>query len=578
MSHAPSESRPSIVGSAIQACRSAFLNVGLFSMVINLLMLTGPLFMLQVYDRVLTSHSVPTLVALAVLVLVLYAFYGILELVRHRLLVRIGTHVDEALSEPTFDAAVSNETRSGSSITSTMPVRDMEQLRHYLASPGPSAIFDLPWMPIYLLVIFLLHPVLGVFATLAATFLVGLAVVNEFLSSKPASETAHRGAKVAMSLEQARRNSEVVTTMGLRPALRRGWSNDRQQYRAVLQQAGDRSSIFSALTKSSRFSFQSLILALGAYLALQQELTPGAMIAASILMTRALAPVDQAIAHWRGFVSARQGYSRLKNELPALQAPAPETVLPVPSRELAVEGLIIKPTGLDAPILQNVGFKLTAGEILGVIGPSGSGKSTLARALVNVVQPIRGKVQLDGAALDQWSEAELGHHIGYLPQDVELFDGTVAQNICRFIPDAESDDIVTAAKQVGAHELIIGLPQGYDTQIGRAGSLLSAGQRQRIGLARAIFGSPFLVVLDEPNSNLDNDGEQALISALQAMRTRKMIVVVIAHRPNAIAQAQKILVVTNGLQTAFGPKEQVLPQVLKPVATAAQPTKRMQNG
>ncbi len=578
MSRAPSGSRPSIVGSAIQACSHAFLNVGLFSMVINILMLTGPLFMLQVYDRVLTSHSVPTLAALAILVLVLYAFYGVLELIRNRLLVRIGTHVDETLSEPTFDAAMSNETRSGSYVPSTMPVRDMEQLRHFLNFGTALAIFDLPWMPIYLLVIFLLHPVLGVFAALAAAFLIVLAVTNEILSSKPAADTAYQGAKVAMSLEQARRNSEVVGTMGLRPALRRMWSDDRRQYRTVLQRTGDRGGIFSALTKSSRFSFQSLILALGAYLALQQELTPGAMIAASILMTRALAPVDQAIAHWRGFVSARQGYARLKNELPALRATAPATALPAPSRELAVEGLIIKPTGCETPIMQNVDFKLFAGEILGVIGPSGSGKSTLARALVNVARPLRGKVQLDGAALDQWSEEERGQHIGYLPQDIELFDGTVAQNISRFAPGAASDDIVAAAKQVGAHELIVGLTQGYDTQIGRAGALLAAGQRQRIGLARAIYGSPFLVVLDEPNSNLDNDGEQALISALQVMRDRKMIVVVVAHRPNAIAQAQKILVMTNGVQKAFGPKEQVLPQVLKPVAATEQPNKRVQYG
>lgn len=547
-------------------------------MVINLLMLTGPLFMLQVYDRVLTSHSVPTLVALGVLVVVLYAFYGVLEFVRNRLLVRVGMYVDEALSEAAFDAAISNTPRSATSNVNTMPVRDMEQLRHFLTSPGPLAIFDLPWMPIYLLVIFLLHPVLGIFASLAAAFLVVLAAANEILSTKPATETAHHGAKTAMSLEQARRNSEVVTTMGLRPALRRMWSFDRQNYRAALQQAGDRGGVFSALTKSSRFSFQSLILALGAYLALQQELTPGAMIAASILMTRALAPVDQAIAHWRGFISARQGYSRLKADLPALQASAQTTALPTPERELAVEGLIIKPTGCEAPILQNVEFKLAAGEILGVIGPSGSGKSTLARALVNAVQPIRGRVQLDGAALDQWCETDLGRHIGYLPQDVELFDGTVAQNICRFIPDAKSEDIVSAARQVGAHALITGLPQGYDTQIGRAGSLLSAGQRQRIGLARAIFGSPFLVVLDEPNSNLDNDGEQALICALKAMRDQKMIVVIVAHRPNAISQAQKILVVTNGTQTNFGPKEQVLPQVLKPVVTTEQPTTRVQYG
>jgi PrtD family type I secretion system ABC transporter len=558
--------RHSELGDALRACRTAFIGVGVMSCMINLLYLTGSLFMLEVYDRVLPSRSVPTLVGLAILAGGLYMSQGVLDLIRGRILGRIGTSLDEALNARVFDTIVRLPLMVGGRNEGLQPLRDLDNVRSFLGSMGPGAFFDLPWLPFYLAICFAFHVMIGLTALIGAIILVSLTIVTEFLSRAPAREAMGLAARRNDLAAVSRRNAEVLVAMGMAGRLTRRWSEANEKYLQGNQRASDVSGGLGAIAKVMRMTLQSAVLAVGAYLVIHQEATAGIIIAGSILSARALAPVDLTIAHWKGFVAARQSWHRLNRLLESLPARAVPTLLQDPSNRLSVEGVSIVPPGDQRAIVQDVTFALQAGNGLGIIGPSGSGKSSLVRALVGVWQPFRGKVRLDGAALDQWSSDVLGRHIGYLPQDVELFAGSVAQNICRFDPDATSATIIAAAKEAGVHEMIIKMRDGYDTQIGEQGAALSAGQAQRVALARALYDDPFLIVLDEPNSNLDTEGDEALTLAVRAARERGAIVVVVAHRPIGIEGVDQLLVLKDGRMQAFGPKETVLGQVLQRVS------------
>ncbi len=555
---------------ATRSVRGALVALLGFSLVINLLMLTGPLFMLQIYDRILPSHSVPTLVVMAVLVVLLYMVFGILEAIRGRVLYRVARRIDEQIAAPVFRMTVRLPTIGGDLVKTVVPTRDLETVRQFLSGPGPTAVFDLPWMPIYLAIVFLFHPTLGMVAIGAIVVILALALANEFTIRRAMSDAGSRDEYGAALVDGARRNAEVIGTMGMLSNLRRVWLNSRRNYLDDAQVASDRGGSFSAAIKASRFGFQSAILGTGAYLAIHQVVSPGTMIAASIIMSRALAPIDQAVAQWRSFMNARQSFDHLKEVLAIDTAIDAATGLPAPKSLLSVADLSVAPPGTQTLTVKQIEFSLAAGEALCILGHSGSGKSTLARALVGVWHPMRGTVRLDGAEIDQFTEDARARHIGYIPQDVGLFEGTVAQNIARFDENATSTDIVSAADLAGAKDVILALPDGFETQLGPGGSGLSAGQRQRIALARAVYGDPFLIVLDEPNSNLDSEGEQALSNAVRTLRDRGKIIVVVAHRATAIALASQVLVLDGGLQAAFGPKDEVLPKILKPVSSESE--------
>ncbi len=558
--------RRSELGEALRACRSAFIGVGVMSCMINLLYLTGSIFMLEIYDRVLPSRSVPTLVGLVILAGGLYIAQGVLDLIRGRILVRIGTSLDEALSGRVFETVVRLPLIAGGRNEGLQPLRDLDNIRSFLSSMGPGAFFDLPWLPFYLAICFAFHVLIGLTALGGAIILVTLTILTEFMTRKPAREAMGLAARRNDLAAASRRNAEVLVAMGMSGRLTRRWSVANESYLAGNQRTSDVAGGLGATAKVMRMTLQSAVLGVGAYLVIHQEATAGVIIAGSILSARALAPVDLAIAHWKGFVAARQSWHRLNRLLGSLPAQGAPTRLQAPSKRMSVENVSIVPPGDQKIIVHDVTFALEAGNGLGIIGPSGSGKSSLVRALVGVWQPARGKVRLDAAALDQWSSDVLGRHVGYLPQDVELFAGTVAQNICRFDSDAISENIIAAAKEAGVHEMVVKMSDGYDTQVGEQGVSLSAGQAQRVALARALYGEPFLIVLDEPNSNLDTEGDEALSRAVRAARERGAIVVVVAHRPIGIEAVDMLLVLKEGRMQAFGPKDQVLGQVLQRVA------------
>ena len=570
--------RRSELGEALRACRTAFIGVGVMSCMINLLYLTGSLFMLEVYDRVLPSRSVPTLVGLIILAGGLYAAQGILDLIRVRILGRIGTSLDEALNARVFDIVVRLPLTVGGRNEGLQPLRDLDNVRGFLGGMGPGAFFDLPWLPFYLAICFAFHVLIGVTALVGAIILVTLTVMTEFLSRAPARQALGLAARRNDLAAASRRNAEVLVAMGMSGRLGRRWGEANQNYLDGNQRASDVSGGLGAVAKVMRMMLQSAVLAVGAYLVIHQEATAGIIIAGSILSARALAPVDLAIAHWKSFMAARQSWGRLNRLLESMPARATPTLLQTPSSGLSIEAVSMTAPGDQRVIVQDVTFALSAGNGLGIIGPSGSGKSSLVRALVGVWQPARGKVRIDGAALDQWSSDVLGRYIGYLPQDVELFAGSVAQNISRFDTEATSDSIIAAAKEAGVHEMIIKMREGYDTQVGEQGTALSAGQAQRVALARALYGNPFLIVLDEPNSNLDTEGDEALTRAIRGARERGAIVVVVAHRPIGIEAVDQLLVLRDGRMQAFGPKETVLGQVLQQRVAAPSPIKIVSEG
>jgi ATP-binding cassette subfamily C protein len=557
----------------LRACRSAFLGVGVMSCIINLLYLTGSMFMLEVYDRVLPSRSVPTLIGLIILAGGLYVAQGLLDLLRNRILGRIGTALDEALNARVFETVVKLPLLIGNRNEGLLPLRDLDNVRAFLGGAGPSAFFDLPWLPLYLAICFTFHVMIGITASVGAVILVTLTLITEYLSRKPAKEALTLASRRNDLAASSRRNAEVLVAMGMAGRLGQRWSEANEKYLSGQQRSSDVIGGLGAIAKVLRMMLQSAVLATGAYLVIHQEATAGIIIAGSILSARALAPVDLAIAHWKSFVAARQSWHRLNKLLEQMPQVSPPTLLQSPSAKLAVEAVSIVAPGDQKVIVTDVTLELSAGNGLGVIGPSGSGKSSLVRALVGVWQPFRGKVRLDGAALDQWSSDVLGRYVGYLPQDVELFAGTVAQNICRFDPEAPSATIIAAAKEAGVHDMIVKMRDGYNTQVGEQGTALSAGQAQRVALARALYDDPFLIVLDEPNSNLDSEGDEALTRAVRAARERGAIVVVVAHRPVGIEGVDQILVLKDGRMQAFGPKETVLAQVLQPRVASPAPIK-----
>lgn len=538
-----------------------------FSGLINVLMLSGSLFMLQVYDRVLPSRSVPTLVALIVLVAVLYAFQGMLDAIRSRVLTRIGAGIDELIANRVFDCLTRLPLRTRDRGEGLQALRDLDQISGFLSGAGPAALFDLPWMPLYVVVCFLFHPWIGVAALVGALLLVLLTVLTDRLVRGPTKAMSGFGTRRSAIAQASARNAEVLAAMGMGERLAKRWNHANNAFREAQEHASDLTSGLGASSRILRMMLQSMVLALGAYLVIHQQATPGIIIASSILTSRALAPIEAAIAHWKSFLNARQSWQRLDDLFAAFPASEGGMELPAPQSTLAVETIAVAAPGGRRILLDDVDFSLNAGSGLGVIGPSGSGKSSLARALVGVWPVTRGKVRFDGAAIEQWPAQALGRHIGYLPQDVELFAGTVGQNIGRFDETATPAAIIEAARAAGVHDMILRLPEGYQTEIGESGAALSAGQRQRVALARALFGNPFLVVLDEPNSNLDAAGDQALTLAIEGIKARGGIVIVVAHRPSALAALDHLLVLNGGRQQAFGLKSEIARQALQPVAT-----------
>jgi ATP-binding cassette, subfamily C, bacterial PrsD len=569
MAKSPTQARTrSELREALDACRSTFWAIALFSGMSNILMLTGSLFMLEVYDRVLPSRSVSTLVALLLLATGLYGALALLDLIRGRIMVRIGNTLDEAVSARVYDAVVRLPLIIGNRGDGVQPLRDLDSVRSFLSGLGPIAFFDLPWIPFYLAICFAFHPYIGLTALVGAVVLVALTLMTETLMRRPGKDVADYARNRTSLAEASRRNSEAILAMGMGARLAQRWTQTNQQYVTANRVASDVGGGMGALSKVLRMLLQSVLLAVGALLVINQQATAGVIIAGSILGARALAPVDLAIANWKAFIAARQGWERLSNLLKALPATKAPMALDAPSRSLVVESASAAPPGEQKIVVFDVSLKLEAGNGLGIIGPTASGKSSLSRMLVGVWRPIRGRVQFDGAALEQWSPEALGRHIGYLPQDVELLAGTVAQNIARFEEDADSNLVIAAARAAGVHELIVSLPEGYETQVGEHGAALSAGQGQRIALARALYRDPFLVVLDEPNANLDSEGDEALTQAILAVRKRGGIVVVVAHRPSAITGVDLILVMNKGRVHHFGPKDEVLAKAMQRPAGA----------
>lgn len=551
---------------ALSACRAALVGIGLFGAIINVLMLTGALFMLQIYDRILPSGSVPTLIALAALAGGLFAVQGILELIRGRLLTRVGASLDDALSARVYNAMVCLPLKTGSHTNKTQPLRDLDTIRSFLSGLGPTSLFDMPWMLLFIAILFAFHPLLGVTALAGAVLLVALTILTEFLTRGPIKDTSSHDVPRQDIALSSLRNAEALTVMGMAAQMGNRWGTTNKHFMSGHRRVSDIAGGLGSISKTLRIMLQSAMLGLGAYLVIHQQATAGIIIASAILTTRALAPVDLAIANWKGFIAARQSWRRLAELLALVPEPGTRMPLPAPKNSITVQNASAVPPGSKRMVAQDVSFALKSGQGLGIIGPSGSGKSSVARMLVGAWRPFGGEIRVDGATLDQWEPEDLGRHIGYLPQDVELFAGTVAQNISRFDSEADAEAIIAAAEAAGAHDLVLNLPEGYETQIGEHGSSLSAGQRQRVALARALYRDPFLVVLDEPNASLDAEGEEALTVAMRKIRDRGGIVVVIAHRPTALAAVDVVLVMNQGRQQAFGPRNEVLPKLTRPVS------------
>jgi len=557
------------LAAALRECRRAFRSVALFSGMVSLLMLAGPLYMLQVYDRVLSSRSVPTLIALSIFLVGAYAFQGVLDLIRSRVVVRSAAVLDQRLALAVHSAVIRLSVASRHPGDGPQPVRDLDAIRGFLTGAGPIAIVDLPWVPVFLTICFLIHPWLGVASTIGAVTLFTMTLLTERASRAPAKALAQDAGRRSIMVEAQRRGGETIMAMGMGGALGQRWAGVNNRYIAATASLSDVAGGFGSASKVLRLLLQSVILGLGAYLVIRQEMTAGAMVAASIMMGRALAPIETAIANWRAFIGARQAITRLSEALTRAAPKREVTSLPRPARSLEVEHVVMVAPGGTKPVVANVRFALKAGQAVGIIGPSGAGKTSLVRALVGIWRPAKGCVRLDGAALDQWDPDQLGQHVGFISQTVELFDGTISENIARMNVKPDADAVLRAAKAAGAHELILRLPNGYDTPIGEGGEALSGGQRQRIALARALYGNPFLIVLDEPNSNLDNEGEMALRQAIANLKTRGAIVVLIAHRPSVLAVCDHILVLANGEQKDFGSRDEIMQKMTRPVAAPA---------
>lgn len=536
--------------------RKAFYTAGLFSMFINMLGLVPSIYMLQIYDRVLQSRNVTTLVMLTVIMIGFYIMLGMLELARSKLLIRVGAQLDMKLNNRVFVASFErNLKRAGGNAGQALG--DLTNVRQFLTGNGLFAFFDAPWAPIYLVVIFLFSPWLGFFALFASAILFSLAWVTELTTRKPLAEATQQAVGANNYATNNLRNAEVIEAMGMLDNLKGRWMQKQMRFLMLQNDASEKAATITAVTKSVRIAVQSLVLGGGALLVIEGTLTPGGMIAASILLGKALGPVEMAIGVWKQLLGARSAFHRLEGLLQDHPARVPGMALPPPVGSLLVEGVMAAAPGSQAMILKQVGFHVSPGEIVGVIGPSASGKSTLARLLVGVWPTLGGKVRLDGADIYTWDKTLLGPSVGYLPQDIELFEGTIAENIARF-GDVDADKVVEAAKMAGVHDMVLRLPKGYDTLIGDGGSGLSGGQRQRVGFARAIYGNPRFVVLDEPNSNLDDVGEAALIRAVLELKQRGTTIILITHRTSIISAVDKLLLLVDGAVQLYGPRDQVL--------------------
>lgn len=572
----PAADSPDPVMQSLRAAARRLIGVGLFSGVINLLMLSGPFYMLQVYDRVIPSRNVATLAGLSLIVLAVYSAQGYLDALRARMLSRIGTLFDASLQDSIHNALAVLPLRGVKPMLAQQPLRDLDQIRAFLSGMGPTAFLDMPWTPIFVIMLFLFHPVIGLLGLSGAISIVAVSLVIERKSKGAARAAAECGALRQVLADATRHNAEAIRALGMTARLTERWSRTNERYLQENIRANDVYANLGSGAKILRYILQSGMLGAAAYLVVKEEASGGVMIASSIMMGRALAPIEVALGTWKLLVAAREGVTRLREVLKSTAPPpAPAVILPRPERILAVRDLAVAAPSSNRILVSNVSFSLSAGMGLALLGASASGKSSLSKALVGIWPAAQGIIRLDGAALDQWRDDDLGRHIGYLPQDVALLDGTVAENIARFDDAATSDDILKAAGIAGAHEMILSLPNGYETRIGEGGMMLSAGQRQRLGLARAVFGDPFFIVLDEPNANLDADGENALTAAIQTLRGKQCIVIVISHRPSALSALNMAMVLHSGKMIAFGPRDEVFARVARQGAGQA-PVERNQ--
>ncbi|MDJ0612935.1 MAG: type I secretion system permease/ATPase [Rhizobiaceae bacterium] len=561
--------KSSPVAEAMRSLRGGFLAIALFSLVLNLLMLAGPLYMLQVYDRVLTSQSMETLIALSILLAGVFVVSGCLDFIRLRILSRLGARFELKAGTPILEAVMRKKV-DGKSMVGDNTLADVNAFRDFLSGSTLIAFFDAPWVPIYIAILFVLHPYLGWLGLAGALTLLFLAMVNNSISNKPMQKAAAARHQCDGMFETCERNSELIHSMGMKKDLAKRWAFLQFDTSRFKTQVTDRISTITTISKTFRMALQSGILGLGAALAITGQTTAGVMIAATIILGRALAPIDQAIGNWRTFIAAIGSYRKLKQLI--IEYPEEKERLSLADAASSLSVAIKKagPPLSENATISDISFKLEAGDVVAVIGPSGSGKSTLARMLTGVWYPQRGKVSLDGTATDKWNHDQLGRQIGYLPQDVELFEGTIKENISRFSAEVDDRKVLKAAVDADVHEMILGLPEGYETRIGKDGFFLSGGQRQRLGLARALYGEPFVIVLDEPNSNLDATGDSALRRAVNSARSRGAITVVMTHRPSALQAANKVLVLERGMQSAFGDKEEILRGATRTIVNNAQ--------
>ncbi|MCF7534706.1 type I secretion system permease/ATPase [Pseudomonas petrae] len=552
---------------ALKACRGSFLSVGFFSLFVNTLMLVPTFYMIQVSGRVVPSSSTSTLIMLTLILTILMLTLGSLEWVRSRIMVRISNRLDVLLSRDVYRASFRKALNSGGMDASAQSLNDLTSLRQFLTGNGLFAFFDAPWLPVYTAVMFLFHPWFGWMTVVSAVVLVALAYVNHRYTGGALAEANKQSLTANLHTTKSLRNAEVIESMGMLDTLMGRWAVRQRRVLVLQSGASDKSGVITSISKTFRAWAQSMMLAAGAYLVITHEINPGLMMAGSILLGRALAPIDQMIGSWKGFVAARVQYQRLNETLDKLNAEPDRMSLPDPEGHVQVESLFVAPPGAKAAVIKNISFVTPAGSIVGIVGPSAAGKSTLARALLGIWPPQHGVVRLDGADISAWDKQKLGPHLGYLPQDIELFEGSISDNIARFTK-VDPEKTVLAARIAGVHEMILQLPDGYDTVIGSEGVNLSGGQRQRIGLARAVYGSPRLIVLDEPNSNLDEVGERALGVALQKMKETGATVFIISHRPNVLSRLDRIMVLNSGAMTMYGPRDQVIAELAQQQAKA----------
>ncbi|WP_425642637.1 type I secretion system permease/ATPase [Marinomonas gallaica] len=553
------------LGSALKASKRGFIAAGFFSLFINILMLTAPFYMLQVYDRVVTSRSLETLLFLTIIMVFLFGVLGVLEWVRSRILVRVSNQIDQFLSHRVYTAMFNAGVKIPNQRTS-QPLNDLTSIRQFLTGNGLFAFFDAPWFPIYIALLFMFHTAFGWFALGAGAVLLIIAVLNERFTKKMLTEANGENIKAQNLASSNLRNAEVLHAMGMLPGIMGRWSDQHKTFLGKQTIASDRAGVFSNLSKVLRMIFQSSILGLGAYYVVINEMSPGMMIAGSILLGRALAPLDLLINSWSGFNNARSARTRLQELLTAFPEEDRNMSLPEPTGQVDAINLFVGPAGSRTPTLKGVNFEVYPGDLVGIIGPSAAGKSSLAKAILGIWPTLNGTLRIDGAEVQHYNRDEIGPHIGYLPQDIELFNGTVSENIARF-GEVNSDLVVAAAKKAGVHEMILQLPDAYDTRIGVDSGALSGGQRQRVGLARALYGKPKVVVLDEPNSNLDELGEKALSETMQILKQEGVTTFVISHRTSILKSIDKLMVLKEGQMQMFGPKEEVMQKLMSQKAS-----------